>query len=310
MSLSEFDLIERFFKRPLKNPFNRIGIGDDCALIKLPESLQLAVTTDTMVQNVHFFEHVSAQDLGHKLLAVNLSDLASMGAQPFAITLALTMPSVDEKWLNDFAEGLFNLADLYSIDLIGGDTTKGHLTLTLQALGYLPNHLGLRRNAAQAGDLICVTGSIGDAGLGLKILQGHNGNYSAQPLNRFHRPLAKINEGLAIRHLAHACIDISDGLAADLTHILQKSSVGAIIDYDTLPLSTDVKTYIAMTDDWQLPLIAGEDYELCFTIKAEDYPKLTIHHKVIGMIEAEPGLRILRHGQLQTLQVKGFEHFS
>ena len=311
MSLSEFGLIERFFARqPLKNQHNQLGIGDDCALLEIPEGYHLAVTTDTMVENVHFFSNANPYQLGHKLLAVNLSDLASMGAEPFAVTLALTLPQVDEVWLNDFSKGFLDLAQQFNVDLIGGDTTKGHLTLTVQALGLVPKDAAMKRSAAKVGDLVYVSGCLGDAGLGLKIEQGYHCTNPELALKQFHQPLPCVTQGLALRDVANACIDISDGLAADLGHILEKSAVGATIDVDALPLSEAVKTYIVETGDWQLPLTAGDDYQLCFTISPDKVAELTIECWQIGKIEAQTGLRILRAGQLETLEAKGFEHFS
>jgi thiamine-monophosphate kinase len=311
MSLSEFGLIERFFaQQPLKNPYSRLGIGDDCALLEIPTGYQLAVTTDTMVENVHFFKGENPKFIGHKLLAVNLSDLASMGAEPFAVTLALTLPKIDEDWLKEFSTGFLDLAHQYNVDLIGGDTTKGHLTLTVQALGLVPKGLAMKRSAAKVGDLIYVTGCLGDAGLGLKIEQGYLCSYPDDAIKQFHQPLPCVAQGLGLRGIANACIDISDGLAADLGHILEKSVVGATIDADTLPLSAGVKIYITETNDWQMPLTAGDDYQLCFTISPEKIADLTIECWQIGVIEATAGLRVLRSGHIETLEVQGFEHFS
>jgi thiamine-monophosphate kinase len=311
MSLSEFGLIQRFFaQQPLKNPHNHLGIGDDCALLEIPPGYQLAVTTDTMVENVHFFAGANPRQLGHKLLAVNLSDLASMGAEPFAVTLALTLPKVDENWLAEFSQGFLALAERYNVDLIGGDTTKGHLTLTVQALGLVPKNSAMQRSAAKVGDLIYVSGCLGDAGLGLKIEQGYHCANPESALTQFHQPLPCVEQGLALRGIANACIDISDGLVADLGHILEKSAVGATITIDSLPLSAAVKTYIAESGDWQLPLTAGDDYQLCFTISPEKVADLTIECWQIGVIESQTGLRILRSGQIEILEVQGFEHFS
>jgi len=310
MALSEFGLIARFFTQPLKNAVNQLGIGDDCALLNIPTGYQLAVTTDTMVEKVHFFSHVQPYELGHKLLAVNLSDLASMGAQPVAVTLALTLPCINEAWLTDFSAGFLALAKKHNVDLIGGDTTQGHLTLTVQAFGLIPTGGALLRSAAQVGDLIYVTGTLGDAGLGLKIKQGYVCDNPTKALLQFNQPQPCVAEGLAIRPFAHACIDISDGLAADLGHILEKSAVGATLDYDLLPLSAPVQRYIEQTGDWELPLTAGDDYQLCFTVSPENAPLLPIACQKIGQIEAESGLRIQRMQQIITLQATGYEHFS
>ncbi len=311
MSLSEFSLIQNYFsKQALINPVNRLGIGDDCGLITVPEGYELAITTDTMVEGVHFFAGTDPKLLGHKLLAVNLSDLAAMGANPVSVTLALTLPKVDEPWLASFSEGLFNLAKQYSVDLIGGDTTSGALTLTIQALGLVEQGRGLLRSAAKTGDLIFVTGSLGDAGLGLKIEKGYDCNSPQRALNRFHTPEPRVIEGLAIRNYANACIDLSDGIASDLRHILDKSRVGARLDWDKLPLTNEVKEYISATNDWELPLIAGDDYELCFTVSPEKAKLIDIKCIEVGVIESEPGLRIQRFGLIENMEIKGFEHFS
>lgn len=308
--VSEFSLIDRFFKRKTTNQAINLSIGDDCALLSVPHGFELAITTDTMVENVHFFPDVAPFDLGYKLLAVNLSDLAAMGARPLAVTLALTLPKVDESWLQAFADGFFALADRYNIDLVGGDTTQGSLTLTVQAMGLVPQGQGLRRSTAQVGDAICVTGLLGESGLGLKIKQGYHCANPTNVLLRFNRPEPRIEYGQALLGVANACIDISDGLAGDLGHILAQSGVGAILDWDAMPLSNEVKTYINDTSDWLMPLTAGDDYELCFTVNPNKLNQLTFSFSQIGVIEAEFGLRINKDGVTKTLTGKGFEHFS
>ncbi|WP_347986954.1 thiamine-phosphate kinase [Methylomonas sp. AM2-LC] len=311
MACAEFDLIRRFFGVYLpQHPYNQLGIGDDCALFSIPDAYQLAVTTDTMVENVHFFADVDPQWLGHKLLAVNLSDLAAMGAEPFAVTLALTLPKVDTDWLKSFSLGFMNLARQFNVDLMGGDTTSGPLTLTVQAMGVVPKGKALLRSTAKVGDGIFVSGQLGNAGLGLKIKQGYNCNNPEQMLISFHKPQPRITQGLSIRELANACIDISDGLASDLGHILQQSGVGACIQYDQLPLSWQVKDYIKLTGDYIMPLTAGDDYELCFTVAPQRKAELPDGFYQIGVIEAESGLRLLRDGHMETVEVKGFEHFA
>lgn len=309
--VSEFALIERYFaqNQPV-NPTTKLGIGDDCALLDVPDGFELAITTDTMVEGVHFFPGVDAELLAHKLLAVNLSDLAGMGAKPVAITLALTLPQVEPDWLNKFSKGLFQLAKQYSVDLIGGDTTSGHLTLTLTAMGLVEKGKALHRSTAKVGDLIYVTGNLGDAGLGLKIEQGFCCDLPEQPLMRFHKPIPQVAVGLGLLDVASACIDISDGLASDLGHILRQSAVGACLDWEKIPLSDAVGRYIKATSDWQLPLVAGEDYELCFTVAADNVDRLPSQCIQIGVIESQAGLRINRAGQTITIEAKGFEHFS
>ena len=318
MALSEFSIIERFFssRQPI-NPSTRLGIGDDCALLTVPDGNELAVTTDTMVENVHFLPDTNPEFLGHKILAVNLSDLAGMGAKPIAVTLALTIPGVDEKWLREFAKGFFRLSDQYSVDLIGGDTTSGPLTLTVQAMGIVPTGKALRRSTAKAGDLIYVTGKLGDAGLGLKIEQGYPCSNSSVVLERFHRPEPRVAAGLLIRQYANACIDISDGLTSDLGQLLDKSNAGAAISWERLPISSEVLAYIEATSDWEMPLCAGDDYELCFTVSPEKQASLEvsleesgIEFSRIGMITSKPGLTLERSGQVRELTIKGFEHFT
>ena len=311
MPISEFTLIRRFFtQQRVTNPSTRLGIGDDCALLAIPDGYELAVTTDTMVENVHFFAGTDPELLGHKLLAVNLSDLAAMGAKPVSVTLALTLPKVDENWLAAFARGLLNLAERYAVDLIGGDTTSGPLTLTVQAMGLVPKGQALRRSAARPGDCIYMTGFLGDAGLGLKIEQGFSCAEPEAALSRFHRPEPQTEAGQALIGIANACIDLSDGLAGDLGHILEQSRVGACLDWDALPLSEAVLAYVNETGDWSMPLTAGDDYELCFTVSPEQAAQLTIAATKIGIIESRPGLRLNKSGTIKPLEVKGFEHFS
>ncbi len=310
MAVCEFSLIDKYFSWPLQNPVNQLAVGDDCALLKLPAGQQLAVTTDTMVSGVHFFPDVEPEALGHKLLAVNLSDLASMGAEPFAVTLALTLPKVDEQWLARFASGFRQLAQQFNVDLIGGDTTSGPLTLTVQAMGMLPTGSALLRSTAEPGDLIYVTGCLGDAGLGLKIKQGFTCSSPDLPMECFNKPWPRVQDGLFLRDKAHACIDISDGLASDLGHILKQSQVGACINWQQLPLSQQVKDYIDQTGDWSLPLTAGDDYQLCFTVSPEYKTLLNNDYHCIGVIDEQPGLRIARNGTIEQFKGKGFEHFS
>jgi thiamine-monophosphate kinase len=311
MPLSEFSLIKRFFtQQAVKNASTRYGIGDDCALLSLPDGYELAVTTDTMVENVHFFAGTCPEQLGHKLLAVNLSDLASMGARPVSVTLALTLPRVDENWLTAFAKGFLGLAERYSVDLIGGDTTFGPLTLTVQAMGLVPRGKALMRSTAKPGDFIYLTGSLGDAGLGLKIIQGYHCINPLAAYQRFHQPDPQIDAGLALTGIANACIDVSDGLTGDLGHILEQSNVGARLYWDALPLSDAVLTYIKDTEDWSMPLTAGDDYELCFTVSLEKAVQLTINCTKIGVIESTPGLRLHKSGTIQPFNSKGYEHFS
>ena len=323
MALTEFSLIERYFSRPAvqHDPDVVLGIGDDAALLRVPEGMELAVATDTLVEGVHFLPHTKPEDVGHKALAVNLSDMAAMGAEPRWATLALTLPQADESWLAAFSTGFFALADEYRIQLIGGDTTRGPLSITVQILGLVPAGMALRRSGAHAGDLIYVTGTLGDAGLALRSLQLQlelSVEHTAHVMQRLNRPQPRVTEGIALRGIASAAIDISDGLAADLGHILQSSGTGARINLSALPLSDAVAAYVSHSGDWPLPLCAGDDYELCFTVPTQKCSALLDAMKSsptgcthIGVIEAAPGLRcISASGELITPRAGGYQHFS
>jgi thiamine-monophosphate kinase len=318
MALKEFDLIERFFVRKNGgNPSVRLGIGDDCALLGVDESVELAVTTDTMVEGVHFFSGADPEALGYKALAVNLSDLASMGADPVCAILALTIPESDASWLSRFTQGFFDLAQAWSVELIGGDTTRGPLTITVQAMGTVPKGMALRRATARLTDLIYVTGYLGDAALGLKIEQNQVDRSDAAVLNRLHRPEPRVEAGLRLRGLATACIDLSDGLAGDLGHILQASGVGAAIDWNKLPISDAVRRHIGESGDWELPLRGGDDYELCFTIPASEAAGLERRMSDlgcpctgIGVIDRSDGLWVVKDSNRIQFSLQGYEHFS
>ncbi|MDA1106889.1 MAG: thiamine-phosphate kinase [Proteobacteria bacterium] len=323
MALTEFSLIERYFSRPAaqRDPDVVLGIGDDAALLHVPEGMELAVATDTLAEGVHFPLHTKPEDIGHKALAANLSDMAAMGAEPRWATLALTLPHADKSWLAAFSAGFFALAAEYRIQLIGGDTTRGPLSITVQILGLVPAGMALRRSGAHAGDLIYVTGTLGDAGLGLRVLQQPielSAGHAAHVMQRLNRPQPRVAEGIALRGIASAAIDISDGLGADLGHILQASGTGARINMAALPLSAAVNSYVNHSGDWHTPLCAGDDYELCFTVPAQKRPALLDALKSsasgcthIGVIEAAPGLRcISASGALITPRAGGYQHFS
>lgn len=318
MAVAEFDLIRRYFaERTPRNAAVRLGIGDDCALLAGEAGWEWAITVDTLVEGIHFLPDCHPADLGHKCLAVNLSDLAAMGAEPAMVTLALTLPRSEEAWLEAFAGGFFALAGRYGLELAGGDTTHGPLTVVaVQAIGRVPAGRALRRSGARPGDGIYLTGSLGDAGLGLKIAGGQWPVTCATALQCLHRPEPRLAAGLALRGLAHACIDVSDGLAADLGHILQASRVGAELDWERLPLSAAIADYLAASGDWRFPLGCGDDYELCFTAPGD--PQSVAAHvaeaagcacSYIGRIQSEPGLRLRRQGQLEPLAGLGYQHF-
>jgi thiamine-monophosphate kinase len=297
--MNEFSIIEKFFVKKKNRPDVSIGIGDDGAIVSVPMNHELVITTDTLVNNIHFDEKTSPENLGYKSLAVNLSDLAAMGATPAWFTLALTMPQVDENWLTEFSHGLFDLANAFHVQLIGGDITRGPLSITIGALGFVPNNGALLRSTAKAHDNIYVTGTLGDAGFSLKNLDFAR--------TRLDRPTPRVHEGEKLRGFAHAAIDISDGLVSDLGHILEKSQKGAIIFVDQIPLSDTLR---ALSLDKVLPyaLASGDDYELCFTM--DENKKPPIECTLIGKITEDAGLRLeFSDGKKYDGKVDGYQHF-
>ncbi len=311
---SEFALIERYFQRRAGDSDTvLLGIGDDCALLEVPHGQQLAVSIDTLLIGVHFLHNTSPFDIGYKSLAVGLSDLAAMGAKPAWATLSLSVPTLDPLWLEAFGDGFFQLAHRHQITLVGGDTVKGPLSITVQVHGFIPSGAALKRSGAKVGDLICVSGRVGDGALGLKMALGEVESQS-KPLEKLNRPKPQVALGLALRKKAHSCIDISDGLAADLGHILKASAIGALLQADQLPLSKELQQQPRAAAE-QMALFGGDDYELCFTIPANVLQKLLMQEglpniAVIGQIEAEQGLRIQHHKKIKTLLGSGFDHFK
>lgn len=319
-SSNEFSLIERYFHRPPRHPDVIVGIGDDAALIDTLAGRQWAVCTDTLVEGVHFFPTASVESLGWKALAVNLSDLAAMGASPVWITLALTLPHPDERWLEAFTNGLFALCDRFNIDLIGGDLTSGPLCITVQSGGHLPKGSALQRSGAQVNDLICVTGTLGDAGGGLLLAKTPLETPTPDQrflLDRLDRPSPRVAAGICLRGVATACIDISDGLIADLAHLLKASQCGAIIDAKKLPLSPSL-TRLFGTHAEELALTSGDDYELCFTLPAhhfetiqEEFESMGISVTPIGHITPTPTLQIDHRTHSPTPNTsRGYLHFK
>lgn len=316
---SEFDIISRYFTRDTHREDILLGIGDDAAVIAPPPGKSLVVTLDSLVEQVHFHAADEPAAIGHKLLAVNLSDLAAMGAEPAWATLALTLPAVDTDWLEQFAAGLFALADEYAVALVGGDTTRGPLTLSLQLAGYVDDARFLARRGALAGDDIYVSGTLGDAGLALRARAGElrldpaAGEFAEQ---RLCRPQPRLALGRGLVGLASCAIDISDGLLADLGHILEHSAVAAEIELAALPLSAAVNAHLH--DDWALPLASGDDYELCFTAPvaargAIDSLAAGVETAVsrIGRIRAGQGLVCrLPNGEAYLPARAGYEHFE
>ncbi|MDX9740492.1 MAG: thiamine-phosphate kinase [Gammaproteobacteria bacterium] len=349
----EFDLIRRHFRRPSTRADVRLGVGDDAALLRVPSGRELVVAMDTLVEGVHFLPDVDPAALGHKALAVNLSDLAAMGAEPAWATLALTLPAVDEDWIARFCAGFFALAERFEVDVVGGDTTRGPRAITVQAHGFVPSGAALLRSAARPGDAVYVTGTLGDAGLALLLatarlggetaaIDGAGGDVAALR-DRLDRPTPRIAEGIALRGLARACIDVSDGLYADLSHILEESGVGATVELGALPLSRPLR---AITGDprlagrltellgvdaivpssgdraaalrAELALGSGDDYELCFTVPPEAAAAAEAALDAcgsswarIGVIEAGAGLRCrFPDGRLYHPRRGGHDHFA
>ncbi|MCP5142805.1 MAG: thiamine-phosphate kinase [Chromatiales bacterium] len=321
MAGGEFDLIRRWFAQlgATRNDV-AIGVGDDAALLRVPIGHDLVVTADTMVAGVHFPLDTAPEDIGHKLLAVNLSDLAAMGAAPAWVTLALTLPEHDEAWLRAFSAGFHALAIEHDVALVGGDTTRGPLTLTVQAHGLVPAGSVMTRACARPGDLIYLTGTVGDAGLALLALQDELRLPKADRaavLARLNRPTPRVAAGQALRGIASAAIDVSDGVAADLGHILERSGVGATVYAERLPISAVMGKWLDAAGGWALPLSAGDDYELLVTIPESRQAAAEAAMAVldcaftwIGMIDSAPGLRCQLDDGTQLGVTGGYDHFG
>ena len=324
--MGEFDLIARFFTRPVRHA--ALGVGDDCALLAPAPGMQLAVSSDMLVEGRHFFADVDPETLGHKALAVNLSDLAACGARPLAFTLALALPRVDEAWLQGFANGLFALADQHGCELVGGDTTAGPLNICVTIFGEVPAGQALLRGGARAGDDIWVSGRPGEARLALDALRGQMDLPAATLARlraRLERPTPRVALGLALRGLASSAIDVSDGLLGDLGHVLKSSRVGAEID---VHITTDLLASGALQEsakgifdaETMMPcaLAGGDDYELVFTAPAARRAAVQAASSAsgtqvtrIGRITPAPGLRLLdRTGQPLPGRFASFDHFA
>ncbi len=319
---SEFDLVEKYFQRTFVTRDDvALGIGDDAALIRVPPGVELALSTDTLIAGVHFPEDTDPADIGYKALAVNLSDLAAMGAEPAWATLALTIPEPDEQWVGRFAAGFFEMAKQHSVQLIGGDLTRGPLVTTVQVHGMVPVGAALTRSGALPGDQIYITGTLGDAGLALAILE--RGDRVTDAHDRFlqrrlNRPTPRIREGVALRGLANSAIDISDGLLADLGHILSVSDVGARLCLADIPLSSAISAKTDRDTAWRMALAAGDDYELCITVPSHRQQPLqeaigcfSCGLTCVGSILKEPGLRCYRpDGTEFHPDAVGYKHFQ
>ncbi|HEX4858136.1 MAG TPA: thiamine-phosphate kinase [Usitatibacteraceae bacterium] len=320
---AEFDLIARYFTRPAKRAV--LGVGDDCALIGLPEGRELAISTDTLVCGTHFFPDADPHALGCKALAVNLSDLAAMGALPRYATLALTLPSIDAGWLDAFARGLFEFAAAYDVELIGGDTTRGPLSFTLTVFGEVASGKALRRDAARAGDDVWLSGRIGGAALALAVAQGDasvSSDAAGSAALRLHRPQPRVALGLRISGIAHAAIDVSDGLLADLGHIGERSRLDAEIDWPRVPVDAALDgTAEALRR--RCALTGGDDYELCFTASLAERARIEALNGIVdGVAITRIGRMVMASGPGGAVRVldaagrpvecgrRGYDHFT
>jgi thiamine-monophosphate kinase len=315
----EFELIARHFTRA--TPGAVLGVGDDCALLAPTPGMQLAVSSDMLLEGRHFAPQDSPAGIGHKALAVNLSDLAAMGATPRWATLSIALPAADDAWLTAFARGFFRMADQHGIELVGGDTTRGALTLSITVIGEVPPGQALRRDGARAGDDIWVSGVIGSAALALAYRQGRlfmEQVDAARVLPALYLPTPRVALGIALRGIASSAIDISDGLLGDLGHILERSNTGATLEFAALPTLPVVQAYLHEPVARDCVLAGGDDYELCFTAPATRRDAVAAAAAAagvtvtrIGRITLEPGLAVIdANGHPLHFDRTGYDHFD
>ena len=319
--MKEFELIKHFFtKQAVKRKDVELGIGDDCAVLAPIENQNIVVTTDTLVAGVHFPHQTDAKAIGHKAVAVNLSDIAAMGAKPSWLSLAITLPEVDKAWITSFCEGVFELCDFYNVELIGGDTTQGPLSITITAQGITPQNSYLKRSGAKAGDWLYVTGELGDAALALQHITGKV-DIEEQAFNvirsKLDYPKPRVLAGQMLREYASSAIDLSDGLVADLGHICQASNVGANLVLDALPLSTIMRDNLLNDDAIKLALSGGDDYELLFTVSEDNKVGMetAMSHAgtpvtCIGQLNASHTITTTLNNKPISINTEGFEHFT
>lgn len=320
MPATEFEIIASYFNRPvLPGRGVVLGTGDDAAIVEVPAGYRLAVSTDTLAGGVHFLPDDPPADIGYKSLAANLSDMAAMGAEPRWVTLSLTLPGIDEDWIGAFAGGFYALAERHGVSLIGGDMSRGPLSITVQILGTLADEHALRRSGARLGDAVYVTGSLGMASLALAILKNQAPGRREPPaacLERLRRPAPRVSTGLLLQSIASAAIDVSDGLAADLGHILASSAAGADITLGDIPVCPELGG-LGEDDRWRHALGGGDDYELCFTVapnRVHDLQQRLQGHDIpvtrIGTITAGNGINWLgKDGKSRGLDPAGYRHF-
>jgi thiamine-monophosphate kinase len=314
--LGEFDLIERFFTRAAARSDVLLGVGDDAALLEVPPGRALVAATDTLVEGRHFLPDAPPDSVGHQALAVNLSDLAAMGAEPAWALLSLSLPDAAGEWLEAFASGLYALAGRHAVALVGGDTVRGPRVVTITALGFVEPGLALRRSGARPGDLLYVSGWPGEAAAGLEALQRGAGSPDDPLVRRCRYAEPRIALGRALRGRASAAMDVSDGLLGDLAKLCASSGVGAVLDLERLPVSAELARRYSASECERLVLSGGDDYELLFTlpedaaaeVQAISSPALPLHR--IGRIEAARGVRCRREGRLVTVAEGGYDHFA
>ena len=317
--MNEAELITKFcIRESVSRSDVIVNIGDDAAILRVPVDHDLVVTMDTLNSGVHFPENTAAFDIGYKAAMVNLSDLAAMSAQPAWATLSLSLPHLDEAWLAEFSRGLFTVLNRYQVSLVGGDTNRGSLSITLQLHGFVPKNKALLRSGAQAGDHIYVSGELGTAALALQALQGKinlSKTELAEVLPTLNQPQAQVDLGLVLRDLASSCIDLSDGLAKDLKHILAKSGVGADVQLAQLPINPILTKHLSLLDAYRLAVSGGDDYQLCFTIPESRLTELKqqlsdFKISYIGKIISGSELFFRNAAsEMVELATSGFQHF-
>ncbi len=320
----EFELIDRYFARPRRGGAGGrgvvLGIGDDAALLELPPACDLVAAVDTIVAGRHFPPGTSPHAIGHRALAVNLSDLAAMGATPAWATLALTLPAAEDAWLSGFAAGLLDLADAHGVTLVGGDTTGGPLTISVQLLGHVPHGTALRRSGGRPGDLLAVTGTLGDSGAGLALatgrLQAPAGEHTTELLHRFEYPAARVAFGRGARGIASAAMDLSDGLTGDLPKLAAASGAAAHVEVARLPLSAALRDVASAQQARDWALAAGDDYELLLAVAPARWDELAalaaasaLRLTAIGELRAGSGVAWTLHGAPYAAPAEGFDHF-
>jgi thiamine-monophosphate kinase len=321
MPLSESVLIERYFRNlGAQRADVLLGIGDDAAVLACPPDAQLVATTDTLVAGVHFPPATPPAAVGHRALAVNLSDLAAMGARPAWALLALTLPQAEESWLAEFAAGLARLARAHNVALVGGDTTRGPLCVTLQLLGCVPRGAALTRAGGRAGDELFVSGTPGDAGAGLALLEGRMSAPAATAAylrERFLAPSPRVALGERLRGYASACIDVSDGLLGDAGKLAQASGTGLTLEFESVPVSEPLESTLGPEAARELALTAGDDYELCFSVPAQhaarlarELPPESWNYRRIGVLRADAGVAVTRGGTVMEFSHSGYQHFA